>query len=164
MNQDHNQAAERAALIEYLMLNFSIGHDEADFHARNMPGSRRSPAVGEDGLPPLPAPGIAAYAIVGKDGAFTAEQVRQAQRDAVAADRRARQSQGEPVLYQRRMRPTWERDGKGWTMWEECTKEAHDDCLRVPVLHDWQHEARALYAAPPLSSEQQAEGEGACGS
>ena len=43
---------------------------------------------GEDGLPPRPAPGIAAYAIVGKDGAYTAEQVRQAQREAVAAHKR----------------------------------------------------------------------------
>ena len=53
----------------------------------------------------------------------------------------------EPVLYQARLRPTWT-DGIGWTEWETCTKEQHDEYVRVPLLHDWQYETRKLYPKP----------------
>jgi hypothetical protein len=106
---DHNQEAERAA-PELLPCPFCGGaaellldSDGGPFaacpschveQATYLPGfehmaiaawNRRHPAVGEDGLPPLPAPGITAYGIVGKDGAYTAEQYRQGQRDAFEA-------------------------------------------------------------------------------
>jgi hypothetical protein len=47
-----NIDAERASLVEYLMLNFSIGEGEADFHARYILGRRTpSASIGEDELP-----------------------------------------------------------------------------------------------------------------
>jgi hypothetical protein len=62
---------------------------------------RAPPALDADGLPPLPEP-KATYAdlddfgnvVIRKTIHYTAEQVRQAQRDAVAADRRARRPDG----------------------------------------------------------------------
>jgi hypothetical protein len=56
--------------------------------------ARRAPALGEDGLPPLPEPDAD---LLG-DGQYLAwgeKRVRQAQRDAVAADRAARQNHKE---------------------------------------------------------------------
>lgn len=53
----------------------------------------------------------------------------------------------EPVVYQRRMRPTWD-NKRPWTAWEDCSKETYDDCLRVPSLHDWEHQVRALFTLP----------------
>lgn len=44
-------------------------------------------------LPPLPQPAIQPYQLIGRAGSYTAEQYRQGQRDAVAADRARR---GEP--------------------------------------------------------------------
>lgn len=60
---------------------------------------------------------------------------------------RARKQQAEPVEYQRRMRPLWDSQVV-WTPWEKCTKGTYEDCIRVPVLHDWEHQVRALYTAP----------------
>lgn len=57
------------------------------------------------------------------------------------------QQQAEPVEYQRRMRPLWDSQ-EVWTPWEKCTKGTYEDCIRVPVLHDWEHQVRALYTAP----------------
>jgi hypothetical protein len=53
--------------------------------------------------------------------------------------------EAEPVLYQRRMKPDY---GPDWTHWDDCSEATFKDCLRVPKLHGWTHEARALYAAP----------------
>jgi hypothetical protein len=55
---------------------------------------RAPPALDTEGLPPLPEPvdTLAAedgFNVIGEQGVYTAEQVRQAMRDAVAADRRA---------------------------------------------------------------------------
>lgn len=55
----------------------------------------------------------------------------------------------EPVKYESRMRPMWLADGDGWTEWERCSPGHYADILKTPELHDWQHEARALYTAPP---------------
>lgn len=54
---------------------------------------RAAPVVGDDGLPPLPEPLRFAQWTGGEVFAYTAEQVRQAQRDAIAADRAARAQQ-----------------------------------------------------------------------
>lgn len=54
----------------------------------------------------------------------------------------------EPVEYQVRTRPMWRDEAEGWTEWRKCSPESYADYVRVPVLHDWQHETRALYAAP----------------
>lgn len=52
-----------------------------------------------------------------------------------------------PVAWQSRMRPDWEENG--WTQWKDCPKEQADNFWKVPHLHDWVYEARALYTAPP---------------
>ncbi len=57
----------------------------------------------------------------------------------------------EPTLYQYRTRAT--REGAlnlDWSDWENCTKERAQDYWSCPLLHDWLHEARALYAKPPV--------------
>lgn len=64
-------------------------------------------------------------------------------------------AQQEPVEYQVRTRPMWRDEGEGWTEWRKCSPESYADYVRVPVLHDWQHEARALYAAPVTQQETQ---------
>lgn len=63
----------------------------------------------------------------------------------------------EPVEYQHRMRPTWRDEGEGWTEWEKRSAGSYDDYVKAPLLHDWQHEARKLYAAPVASQPAQAE-------
>jgi hypothetical protein len=55
----------------------------------------------------------------------------------------------EPVLYQCRVRPTWGGKHIVWTAWEQCTHEQFADYIKNPVLHDWQYQVRALFAAPP---------------
>lgn len=57
-----------------------------------------------------------------------------------------KQLKPEPVAWQSRMRPDWEENG--WTQWKDCPKEQADNLWKVPHLHDWVYEARALYAAP----------------
>jgi len=52
-------------------------------------------------------------------------------------------AQGDPVLYQRRMRPIWT-DRQPWTDWETCSKGTFEDCKRVPINADWEYESRAL--------------------
>jgi hypothetical protein len=49
----------------------------------------------------------------------------------------------EPVAYEFRMRADWIAD---WGLWSPCNKEQHENYLRVPKLHDWHYETRALYA------------------
>lgn len=64
----------------------------------------------------------------------------------------------QPVAYQYRMRPAWD-DRRNWSEWDACSKGAHEDYLRVPRLHDWLYETRALYAAPQPAAAPQAEPE-----
>ena len=59
------------------------------------------------------------------------------------------QHQAEPVVWQFRMRPDWVRDKDFWEPWKNCTKEQAADYQRVPHLHDWTYESRALYTHPP---------------
>lgn len=60
------------------------------------------------------------------------------------------QAGDEPVLYQRRMRPKWRKEGMGWTGWEDCSKETVEDLKRLPeTAEDWQYETRALCIAAP---------------
>lgn len=56
---------------------------------------RAAPIVGDDGLPPLPAPDVHAGTdpLLSPGTAYSAAKVRQAQRDAIAADRAARAQQ-----------------------------------------------------------------------
>ena len=115
MSQDHNQAAKRAAFeitdaeIAGIMSWRGPGaYTEATLRkirrVLDEDRSRRAPAVGEsnspefegigeDGLPPLPEV-LNRYTSKGIIG-YTAEQVRQAQREAFEAGRRAREGAGE---------------------------------------------------------------------
>jgi hypothetical protein len=52
----------------------------------------------------------------------------------------------EPVVWQYRTKPNWTGN---WSKWEECRKEAYEDYIRVPILHDWAYETRELYKTPP---------------
>lgn len=54
----------------------------------------------------------------------------------------------EPIVYQRRMRPTWMDEGTGWTPWENCQKESFLWSHKNPKIHDWEYEARALCLHP----------------
>lgn len=60
-----------------------------------------------------------------------------------------RQPESEPVVWQFRMRPDWVLDKDFWEPWTNCTKEQAADYQRVPHLHDWTYESRALYTTPP---------------
>jgi hypothetical protein len=143
--------------------------------------STPSASIGEDGLPELPKPvghvvseyvgcgircGVASWArSAPKDGVdlFTADQMRQYARDAVAADRRAREESPQAA--------------QGVKTWQELVHAA-DAVVERWHSRDWKqpHTAEFInrlaeavgalkFAAPPLSSEQQVEkGEGACGS
>jgi hypothetical protein len=46
------------------------------------------------------------------------------------------------------MRPTWN-EKTPWSEWEDCSKEAYEQYLKVPLLHDWAYEVRALCIATP---------------
>jgi len=75
------------------------------------------------------------------------EQGKKAQRE--------QESEQEPVVLQYRTKPNWTGN---WSKWEDCRKEAYEDYIRVPILHDWTYEVRELYTSPPkrepLSDEQ----------
>lgn len=103
MNESQNMEAERAAFeahaksrnLTLMRAVMGMGYYLADTNeAWNawLAARRAAPAVGEDGLPPLPK---AEYRLSpdGRPSLYDAEQVRQAQRDAVAADRAARAQQ-----------------------------------------------------------------------
>jgi hypothetical protein len=63
----------------------------------------------------------------------------------------------EPVAWQSRIRQTWGGDTTPWSPWELCTKGQAEDYWKMPLLHDWAYEARALYTAPqPAPATQQA--------
>lgn len=63
----------------------------------------------------------------------------------------------EPVAWQSRTRQTWGGDTTPWSPWELCTKGQAEDYWKMPLLHDWAYEARALYTAPqPAPATQQA--------
>lgn len=59
------------------------------------------------------------------------------------------QPESEPVVWQFRMRPDWVLDKDFWEPWTNCTKEQAADYQRVPHLHDWTYESRALFTHPP---------------
>ncbi|MGZ2748349.1 hypothetical protein [Burkholderia stagnalis] len=63
------------------------------------------------------------------------------------------------ALYQYRTRPDWKDQ---WSEWEECSAAAAADYIRVPRLHDWHYEVRALYTAPqpPAQADHVAGGDG----
>lgn len=64
---------------------------------------------------------------------------------------------GEPVAWQRRMRPTWgSHSACPWSPWEPCTKGQAEDHWKTPLLHDWAYEARALCLAAPVAQQPQA--------
>lgn len=71
-------------------------------------------------------------------------------------DQRAQLSP-EPVKYEIRMRPMWEKEGTCWSVWTECSAESAADYLRWPIYNDWQHEVRVLYAASQPSAPSQTE-------
>jgi len=54
---------------------------------------------------------------------------------------------GAADLHQFRTKPDWD-DRHPWSNWQDCTPEAFADYQRMPRLHDWTYEVRALYAAP----------------
>lgn len=70
----------------------------------------------------------------------------------------------EPVAWQRRMRPTWGNREALWGPWEDCTEGQFKDCQRVPNLHDWEYQSRALYAAPQPAVVQVPQAGGPAGS
>lgn len=59
-----------------------------------------------------------------------------------------------PALVQKRMRPTWEPEGRGWTQWEDCTEESARDCERTPINGGWQYEVRRLYTDAAQQSKE----------
>jgi hypothetical protein len=56
--------------------------------------------------------------------------------------------QGEPVAWQYITHPTWDK-GEWPAEWTDCTKEAHDDYVRAPLVADWEYRTRKLYAEQP---------------
>jgi len=62
--------------------------------------------------------------------------------------------QQEPVEYQYRTRPTWD-ERRGWSEWIKCSPESYEDYIKSPVVNDWAHEARKLYAAPVAAPAEQ---------
>lgn len=59
--------------------------------------------------------------------------------------------EAEPVLYQYRMRPSWD-TVIPWTLWEDCSHSSYEDKLRFTDTPDhagWIYECRQLYTAPP---------------
>lgn len=79
-----------------------------------------------------------------KPGAFTGVKM-EAMLAEIAEHRAAKVEQGEPVAWQYRMRPDWE---DRWQGWVDCSKEAYRNMARVPLLHDWHYEVRALFTHP----------------
>lgn len=72
------------------------------------------------------------------------------ERDDLRAQLAARIESAEPILYQYRMRGDWYPEpNQGWQEWKDCSKESYADYLKNPHVHNWEYEARALYAAPP---------------
>src|SRR5690606_27145497 len=53
------------------------------------------------------------------------------------------------VKYDKRCRPMWRDEGQGWSTWEECSEDTFHIIAKEQILHDWQWEARALYASQP---------------
>ena len=73
----------------------------------------------------------------------------------------ARLKTQEPVMWQYRTKPTWDRCAP-WLPWTDCSKDSFKNYLRIIGLEgDWLYEVRALYAAPvqpaPLSDRHTAE-------
>ena len=59
---------------------------------------------------------------------------------------RAALKQVEPVAWQYRTRPDWEKD---WQQsWMYCSKETFKDYTRAPLIHDWHYEVRELFTHP----------------
>ncbi|MNP50412.1 hypothetical protein D3C76_1446760 [compost metagenome] len=54
----------------------------------------------------------------------------------------------EPVAWQYMTHPTWDK-GAWPSEWTDCTKEAHADYVRAPLIADWEYRTRKLYTSPP---------------
>ena len=76
--------------------------------------------------------------------AFKAWQAATALATNPAAAELAARTVEPPVLYQRRMRPSW-LPLVEWGSWDTCSKEEADNCERAPVLGNWCIEVRRLY-------------------
>lgn len=63
----------------------------AELERATTPSPSTAPEVGDEGLPPLKTPEFCAGDLESGEPVYTAEQYRQGQRDAVAADRARRQ-------------------------------------------------------------------------
>lgn len=72
------------------------------------------------------------------------------ERDALRAKVDAMERQ-EPAEWQCRSRPSW--GGRQWSKWERCSPGHAQDIAKSPTLHDWQYEARPLYALPGAKGE-----------
>lgn len=57
----------------------------------------------------------------------------------------------EPVMWQTRLRPTWDA-ASPWSPWTECTKAHAEACAVRPISGDWETEARALVPVTLCSS------------
>lgn len=51
----------------------------------------------------------------------------------------------EPVLYQFSVRPA---SSIGYCDWTTCSRSTYEDLVKIPVVGDWKHRTRALYAQP----------------
>lgn len=163
MNIDAERRDFEVATKEYIAQNpddwaLLSGHDgEGHWAFIGWQLSRRTPSasIGEDGLPELPAPKYVADDLA---DIYTADQMRQYARDAVAADRRARgqlleefdelkpqAAQGVPVAW-----AAFEGNGN-IRIWTSAPENVRKLAEAVGM------ELTPLYAAPPLSSESQAE-------
>jgi hypothetical protein len=73
----------------------------------------------------------------------------------------ASQAVTDAVAYQFRTRADWINH---WGAWCDCTREQYEDYLKVPKLHDWHYEARALtvLATDATSDEQKLFAEAYC--
>lgn len=60
-----------------------------------------------------------------------------------SASVRPEPSSAEPVMWQVRMRPTWD-TASPWSPWRECTKECAERIASRATSGDWESEARAL--------------------
>ena len=73
------------------------------------------------------------------------------ERDALRA-KLAEMEQQEPVEWQCRSRPSW--GDRQWSNWKSCSPGYAQDITKSPTLHDWQYEARPLYALPGAQGEE----------
>jgi len=61
-------------------------------------------------------------------------------------DRQRAEREGEAVVYQSRIHPSW--NPELYSEWVECTKEQFDEYRKSPIVNEWETETRALYTHP----------------